>query len=68
MFTDLNLTDMETCCKAFQTEGSQELDLKEKRSDFEPEVTTKVTMKKLRIYEVDISYAGRTYEEGKKVT
>jgi len=68
MFTNLNLTDMETCYKLFQTEMVQSLDLKEKRFGFEPEVTAKMSrIKDVRIYEVGISYYGRTYEEGKKI-
>lgn len=68
MFTNLNLTDMETCYKLFKTEIIQSLDLKEKRFGFEPEVTAKISkIPKIRIYEVGISYYGRTYEEGKKI-
>jgi hypothetical protein len=68
MFTDLNLTDMETCYKLFRTEIIKSLDLKEKRFGFEPEVTAKVArVPGVRIYEVGISYYGRTYEEGKKI-
>ncbi|MGZ3862610.1 MAG: glycosyltransferase family 2 protein [Bacteroidia bacterium] len=68
MFTNLNLTDMETCYKLFRTELVQKLHLKEKRFGFEPEVTTKISrVPKIRIYEVGISYYGRTYEEGKKI-
>ena len=68
MFTNLNLTDMETCYKLFKTETIQSLKLKEKRFGFEPEVTAKVArIKNVRIYEVGISYYGRTYEEGKKI-
>ncbi len=68
MFTNLNLTDMETCYKMFDTKMLQSLDLKEKRFGFEPEVTSKIAkIKKVRIYEVGISYYGRTYEEGKKI-
>jgi glycosyltransferase involved in cell wall biosynthesis len=68
MFTNLNLTDMETCYKMFRTETIQKLDLKEKRFGFEPEVTAKISkLPKIRIYEVGISYYGRTYEEGKKI-
>lgn len=68
MFTNLNLTDMETCYKLFNTKMVQGLDLKEKRFGFEPEVTAKIsTIPKVRIYEVGISYYGRTYEEGKKI-
>lgn len=68
MFTDLNLTDMETCYKLFRAEILKSLDLKEKRFGFEPEVTAKVArVPGVRIYEVGISYYGRTYEEGKKI-
>lgn len=68
MFTNLNLSDMETCYKLFRREIVQGLDLKEKRFGFEPEVTAKVSrVKGVRIYEVGISYYGRTYEEGKKI-
>jgi glycosyltransferase involved in cell wall biosynthesis len=68
MFTDLNLTDMETCYKLFRSEIIKSLDLKEKRFGFEPEVTAKVArVQGVRIYEVGISYYGRTYEEGKKI-
>lgn len=67
MFTNINLTDMETCYKMFRTEIIQSIDLKENRFGFEPEVTAKLARKKARIYEVGISYSGRTYEEGKKI-
>ncbi|HEY1032397.1 MAG TPA: glycosyltransferase family 2 protein [Flavipsychrobacter sp.] len=68
MFTNLNLTDMETCYKLFKREMVQGLKLKEKRFGFEPEVTAKISrIPKVRIYEVGISYYGRTYEEGKKI-
>ena len=68
MFTNLNLTDMETCYKLFRTDLIQGLTLKEKRFGFEPEVTAKISrIKDVRIYEVGISYYGRTYEEGKKI-
>jgi glycosyltransferase involved in cell wall biosynthesis len=68
MFTNLNLTDMETCYKLFDAKVAKGLDLKEKRFGFEPEVTAKVArVKGIRIYEVGISYYGRTYEEGKKI-
>ncbi len=68
MFTNLNLTDMETCYKLFNTNMLQSLRLKEKRFGFEPEVTAKIAkINKIRIYEVGISYYGRTYEEGKKI-
>jgi len=68
MFTNLNLTDMETCYKMFKTEIIQKIYLKENRFGFEPEVTAKISrFPKIRIYEVGISYYGRTYEEGKKI-
>ncbi|MCS7075827.1 MAG: glycosyltransferase family 2 protein [Bacteroidia bacterium] len=68
MFTNLNLTDMETCYKMFRREIIQSLYLKEKRFGFEPEVTAKISkIKGIRIYEVGISYYGRTYQEGKKI-
>jgi glycosyltransferase involved in cell wall biosynthesis len=68
MFTNLNLTDMETCYKVFRRDIIQGLDLKENRFGFEPEVTAKISkISKIRIYEVGISYYGRTYEEGKKI-
>jgi glycosyltransferase involved in cell wall biosynthesis len=65
--TDINLTDMETCYKVFRREVIQSIPLQEKRFGFEPEVTVKIAKRKLRIYEVGISYWGRTYEEGKKI-
>lgn len=69
MFTNLNLTDMETCYKLFDAKLLQSLVLKEKRFGFEPEVTAKIArIKKIRIYEVGISYYGRTYDEGKKIS
>lgn len=68
MLTNLNLTDMETCYKLFNTQMLQSLSLREKRFGFEPEVTAKISkVPKVRIYEVGISYYGRTYEEGKKI-
>jgi glycosyltransferase involved in cell wall biosynthesis len=67
MFTNLNLTDMETCYKAFKREIIQSIEIKENRFGFEPEITIKVAKKRVRIYEVGISYYGRTYEEGKKI-
>lgn len=66
-FTNLNLTDMETCFKAFRREIVQGLDLREERFGFEPEVTAKLARRGARIYEVAISYHGRTYAEGKKI-
>jgi glycosyltransferase involved in cell wall biosynthesis len=65
--TNINLTDMETCYKAFRREVIQSIPIEEDRFGFEPEITVKVARRKLRIYEVGISYAGRTYEEGKKI-
>jgi len=68
MFTNLNLTDMETCYKLFKSEIIKGILLKENRFGFEPEVTAKIArIKDIRIYEVGISYYGRTYEEGKKI-
>ena len=68
MFTNLNLTDMETCYKMFRTEIIQSIRLKENRFGFEPEVTAKISKQKdIRIYEIGISYYGRTYQEGKKI-
>ncbi len=68
LFTNLNIRDMETCYKLFKTDIIQSLRLKEKRFGFEPEVTAKVSrVPKIRIYEVGISYYGRTYDEGKKI-
>ncbi|MCS6894286.1 MAG: glycosyltransferase family 2 protein [Deltaproteobacteria bacterium] len=67
MVTDLNLTDMETCYKVFTSEVLKSLKLSEDRFGFEPEFTCKVSRGKWRIYEVGISYNGRTYEEGKKI-
>ena len=67
MLTDLNLTDMETCYKAFRTEIIQSIRIREQRFGFEPEITAKLARRRCRIYEVGISYYGRTYEEGKKI-
>lgn len=68
MFTNLNLTDMETCYKLFKADIIKKIPLKEKRFGFEPEVTAKISrIPNVRIYEVGISYYGRTYEEGKKI-
>lgn len=68
MFTNLNLTDMETCYKVFKRDVIQSIQLNEKRFGFEPEVTAKISkIPNIRIYEVGISYYGRTYEEGKKI-
>jgi glycosyltransferase involved in cell wall biosynthesis len=67
MATNLNLTDMECCYKMFKREVIQNLQLKENRFGFEPEITAKVARLNLRIYEVGVSYSGRTYAEGKKI-
>jgi len=67
MLTNLNMTDMETCYKVFRREVLQSIPIEENRFGFEPEITVKVARRKLRIYEVGISYWGRTYEEGKKI-
>ena len=67
MLTNLNLTDMETCYKAFRREVLQQIVVAENRFGFEPEITAKVARLKVRIYEVGVSYAGRTYQEGKKI-
>ena len=67
MFTDLNLTDMETCYKAFRREVIQAIDIEEDRFGFEPEITAKIAAMHVRVYEVGISYSGRTYDEGKKI-
>jgi glycosyltransferase involved in cell wall biosynthesis len=65
--TNLNMTDMETCYKAFRREVIQSIKIEEDRFGFEPEVTVKIAKRKLRVYEVGISYSGRTYAEGKKI-
>jgi glycosyltransferase involved in cell wall biosynthesis len=67
MFTDLNLTDMETCYKCFRREVIQSITIEENRFGFEPEITAKLAKSRVRIYEVGISYSGRTYDEGKKI-
>ena len=67
LFTDLNLTDMETCYKAFRSEIIKNIKIEEKRFGFEPEITAKISKLNCRIYEVGISYYGRTYKEGKKI-
>ena len=67
MFTNLNLTDMETCYKVFRREVLQKITIQENRFGFEPEITAKVARLRVPLYEVSISYYGRTYEEGKKV-
>jgi glycosyltransferase involved in cell wall biosynthesis len=68
IFTNLKLTDMETCYKVFRREVLQGIKLRSDRFGFEPEITAKIAKKDWRVYEVPISYAGRTYEEGKKIT
>ncbi|MGB9735153.1 MAG: glycosyltransferase family 2 protein [bacterium] len=67
MFTNLNLTDMETCYKVFRKEVLDRIKIEEDRFGFEPEITAKVSMLDVRIYEVGISYSGRSYAEGKKI-
>ena len=67
IFTNLNLTDMETCYKVFRREIIQSIEIREDRFGFEPEITAKLARKKCIIYEVGISYYGRTYEQGKKI-
>ncbi len=67
IFTDLNLTDMETCYKAFKSELIKKIKIEEKRFGFEPEITAKISKLDCRIYEVGISYYGRTYKDGKKI-
>jgi glycosyltransferase involved in cell wall biosynthesis len=68
MFTNLNLTDMETCYKAFRAEALKGLKLKSERFGIEPEITAKIARRGLRVYETSISYHGRNYSEGKKIT
>jgi glycosyltransferase involved in cell wall biosynthesis len=67
MFTDMNLTDMETCYKLFRREVIQSVKIEEDRFGFEPEITAKIARMKLRVYEVGISYHGRSFQEGKKI-
>ncbi len=67
MLTNINLTDMETCYKVFRREVLQRITIEENRFGFEPEITAKIAKMDLRIYEVGISYSGRTYKEGKKI-
>lgn len=67
IFTDLNLSDMETCYKAFKTDIIQSIQIEENRFGFEPEITAKISKMNLKIYEIGISYYGRTYAEGKKI-
>ena len=68
MFTNLNLTDMETCYKAFRCDILKTIPIRSERFGFEPEITAKIAAKKCRVYEVGISYSGRTYADGKKIT
>jgi len=67
IFTNLNLTDMEVCYKAFRSELLKQINLEENRFGFEPEITAKIAKKKIRIYEVGVKYFGRTYADGKKI-
>jgi hypothetical protein len=67
MFTNLNLTDMETCYKAFRTDIIKNITLEQNRFGIEPELTAKIAREKCRVYEVGISYYGRSYDEGKKI-
>lgn len=68
MFTDLNLTDMETCYKVFKRDVIKNIDIQEDRFGFEPEIVAKIAAQRLRIFEIGVSYYGRTYEEGKKIS
>ena len=68
MLTNLNLTDMEVCYKAFKSDIIKNIDLKEKRFGFEPEITAKISRKNLKIFEVGLKYFGRNYSEGKKIS
>ena len=68
MFTNLNLTDMETCYKVFRIDILKKIKIQENRFGFEPEITAKIAQLGCRIYEVGISYSGRTYDEGKKIS
>ena len=68
MFTNLNLTDMETCYKAFRCEILKSIPIRSQRFGLEPEITAKIARRKCRIFEVGISYNGRTYQDGKKIT
>ena len=67
MFTNLNLTDIETCYKVFKADVIRSLTIEENRFGFEPEITAKIAKKRCRIYEIGISYSGRDYSEGKKI-
>ena len=68
MFSNLNLTDMETCFKAFRTDITKSIPIGENRFGIEPEVAIKVGKRKCRVYEIGVSYYGRSYAEGKKIT
>jgi hypothetical protein len=68
MLTNLNLSDMETCYKVFRADLLRKIKIKSNRFGFEPEITARFAKLKCRIYEVPISYSGRTYDEGKKIT
>ena len=68
IFSNLNLTDMENCYKAFKSDLIKSINLEEERFGFEPEITAKIAKKKIRIFEVGVKYFGRTYSEGKKIT
>ncbi|MGH9707986.1 MAG: glycosyltransferase family 2 protein, partial [Candidatus Acidiferrales bacterium] len=68
MITNLKLTDMETCYKVFRREVIESMRLRSNRFEIEPEMTAKIARRKWRIYEVSVSYSGRSYEEGKKIT
>ena len=67
VLTNLNLSDMETCYKVFRREVLEKINIEENRFGFEPEITAKIAKLNVRIYEVGISYSGRTYQEGKKI-
>lgn len=67
MLTNMNLTDMETCYKAFRRTLIQNITIEENRFGFDPEITAKIAKTKCRVYEIGISYYGRTYQEGKKI-
>ena len=67
VFSDMELTDMETCYKMFKREVIQSIDIEENRFGFEPEVTAKIAKKKCRVYEIPISYNPRSFDEGKKI-
>ena len=67
MFTNLNMTDMETCYKVFRADVLKKITIQQNRFGFEPEITAKISKLKCKVYEVGISYSGRSYEEGKKI-